>query len=163
MQDQPRYEPLEASTFFPDGRSARPPVANTVARGQLADQDLIPDAKSARFPLPLTPALLDRGAERYDIYCAPCHDRVGTGDGVVVRRGYRRPPSLHVDRLRQAPVGQLFAVVSDGFGAMPGYAAQVPVRDRWAILAYLRALQRSQHATLADVPPAERARLEETR
>ena len=161
MQDQPRYEPLEASAFFEDGRASRPLVPGTVARGQLDGAELAGDARTTRLPVALTADVLARGETRYNIYCAPCHDRVGTGDGMVVRRGFRRPPSLHQERLREAPVGYHFSVISSGFGAMPSYAAQIPPRDRWAIVAHLRALQRSQHATLADVPPAERRRLED--
>jgi mono/diheme cytochrome c family protein len=160
MHDQPRYKPLAASAFFEDGRSARPPVAGTVARGELDEAALVVDEKAERIPVPVTAALLDRGQERYDIYCSPCHDRIGGGDGMVVRRGFRRPPSLHMPRLRDATAGHLFTVITKGLGAMPSYAAQVPVRDRWAIVAYVRALQRSQHASLADVPPADRSRLE---
>lgn len=111
------------------------------------------------FPFPITNQVLDRGQVRYNVFCVPCHDRVGTGQGMVVRRGYRRPPSFHIDRLRQAPAGYLFDVITNGFGAMPDYAAQIPPQDRWAIIAYLRALQLSQQATLADVPPRERARM----
>jgi hypothetical protein len=136
-----------------------------VARGEL---DLDPPFTTGRIgdgfvsevPLPVTRPLLLRGRERYDIFCAPCHDRVGTGDGMIVRRGYRRPPSFHIDRLRNESDGYLFDVTTRGFGQMPGYAAQVPVRDRWAIVAYVRALQLSQHAPLADVPAPERDRLE---
>jgi len=111
------------------------------------------------FPFPITRPVLDRGQDRYNAFCVPCHDRVGTGQGMVVRRGYRRPPSFHIDRLRQAPVGYLFDVITNGFGAMPDYATQIPPQDRWAIIAYLRALQLSQQASLADVPPQERDRL----
>jgi mono/diheme cytochrome c family protein len=110
--------------------------------------------------MPMTAALLRRGQERYDIYCSPCHDRVGRGDGMIVRRGFRRPSSFHDDRLRQQPAGYFFDAVTNGFGVMPSYANQVPVADRWAIVAYIRALQRAQHARLDDVPAAERARLE---
>ena len=99
------------------------------------------------FPFPVDDAVMARGRERYDIFCSPCHGRTGDGDGMVVQRGYRRPPSFHIDRLRQAPPGHFFDVITNGFGAMPDYAAQIPVRDRWAIVAYIRALQLSQHAT----------------
>jgi len=156
MEDQPRYEPLEASTFFGDGRSSRPLIPGTVARGHLDDAAPPDDAP----PFPVTRQVLDRGQERYDIFCSPCHDRVGTGDGMVVRRGYTPPPSLHLDRLREAPAGHFFEVMTKGFGAMPSYAVQVPQRDRWAIAAYIRALQRSQHAALADVPADTRGMLE---
>jgi len=151
MHDQPKYRPLRPSTFFRDGRASRPLVPNTVARGQ-------PGEVSA--PPPVTVALLRRGQERFDIYCSPCHDRVGTGKGMIVQRGFKPPPSLHIDRLRQVPDAHLFDVITDGFGAMPSYAAQVPADDRWAITRYVRALQLSQNARLADVPPAERSRLE---
>ena len=114
------------------------------------------------FPFEMTRAVMDRGHERFDIYCSPCHSRTGMGDGMIVRRGYRRPPTFHQDRLRQAAPGYIFDVITNGFGAMPDYAAQIPVPDRWAIVAYVRALQRSQQATLADVPTADRVRLEST-
>jgi mono/diheme cytochrome c family protein len=165
MHDQPKIKPLRPSAFFPDGRSARPLVAGTVARGHL-DADVATttgkrgDAWLQDPPAPMTTALLARGRERFDIYCAVCHDRAGTGAGMIVLRGFRRPPSFHIERLRQAPAGYLFDVATNGFGVMPGYAAQVPVADRWAIVAYVRALQRSQWATLADVPAAERPALE---
>jgi mono/diheme cytochrome c family protein len=166
MADQPRYEPFEASDFFADGQSARPRVEGTVARGELVEDAVLATGKQGdkpveRLPVPLDAALLAHGRERYDVFCAPCHDRVGNGQGMIVQRGYQRPPSLHEDRLRSAPPGHFFDVVTNGFGAMPAYAAQVPVGDRWAIAAYVRVLQRSQHATVADVPAAERARLEQ--
>ena len=160
MQDQPKYKAFQASPFFEDGRASRPLVAHTVARGHLDDDTLLYTGKSggvlaAVFPFPVTRAVLDRGHERYDIFCSPCHDRVGNGNGMIVQRGYRRPPSLHDARLRAAATGYFFDVITNGFGVMPSYAMQVPVRDRWAIVAYIRALQLSQHATLADVPAAE--------
>lgn len=160
MHDQPRYEPLEASAFFEDGRSARQPVTGTVARGQLqADTHFYTGRVNGEpvttFPFQITQEVLKRGQERYNIFCSPCHDRVGNGEGMVVRRGFRRPPSFHIDRLREAPVGHFFDVITNGFGAMYDYAARIPPRDRWAIIAYIRALQFSQRATLADVPEAE--------
>jgi hypothetical protein len=164
MQDQPKFIPLRPSSFFTDGRSERPLVEGTVARGHL-DADTafytgkVGDKFVGTFPLPVTRELLERGQQRYNIYCSPCHDRLGTGLGMVVRRGFRRPPSYHIDRLRQAPVGYIFDVITNGFGAMPDYAAQIEPRDRWAIVAYERALQLSQHATLSDVPPEVRAQL----
>jgi len=161
MHDQPKYIPLRESTFFADQRSARPIIAGTVARGQLYEDTLLSTGRvngaDARvFPFPIDERVMARGRERFDIYCSPCHGRTGQGDGMVVRRGYRRPPSYHQDRLRDAPVGHFFDVMTNGFGAMPDYAAQIRVEDRWAIAAYIRALQLSEHATLADVPVAER-------
>jgi mono/diheme cytochrome c family protein len=164
MHDQPKYQPLARSRFFADGRASRPAVEGTVARGELDSDPVVVTGRTAdgfveRAPLPLTEGLLRRGRERFDIFCAVCHDRVGNGGGMIVLRGFRRPPSFHVDRLRQQPDGYLFDVVTRGFGVMPSYATQIPIADRWAIVAYVRALQLSQHATLADVPPAERDRL----
>ena len=164
MHDQPRYKPLARSSFFEDGRASRPLVAGTIARGHLHEDTRLYTGKEGddpitKFPLPITKALLDRGQQRFNIYCAPCHDRAGTGLGMVVRRGLRRPPSYHTDRLRAAPVGYFFDVITNGFGAMPDYATQVQPQDRWAIVAYIRVLQRSQYATLADVPPDKRAAL----
>ena len=135
------------------------PEASSALPGAPSGQ--IPQLRSyvKAFPFPITRQVLDRGQDRYNIFCTPCHDRVGTGQGMVVRRGYRRPPSFHVDRLREAPVGYIFDVITNGFGAMPDYASQIPPQDRWSIIAYLRALQLSQEASLADVPPQERDRL----
>ena len=157
MHDQPKFIPLRQSDFYADQRSARPLVDGTVARGLLRDDDLLETGKVngqdvVEFPFPVTAQVLARGRERYDIFCSPCHDRTGRGNGMIVRRGYRQPPSFHIDRLRQAPVGHFFDVITNGFGAMPDYRAQVPVRDRWAIIAYIRALQLSEHATLVEVP-----------
>jgi mono/diheme cytochrome c family protein len=164
MHDQPKYIPLRESTFFNDGRSARPLVAGTVARGQLHEDALLYTGKvngadATVFPFPIDERVMVRGQERFNIYCSPCHARTGSGDGMVVRRGYRRPPSFHDDRLRSAPIGHFLDVVSNGFGAMPDYAAQIPAEDRWAIVAYIRALQLSEHATLSDVPPDRRGEL----
>jgi hypothetical protein len=166
MHDQPRSEALEASDFFDDGRASRPRVEGTVAQGQLRLDEQLYTGKSNgvladALPVPLTHQLLERGQERYNIYCSPCHDRAGSGQGIVVRRGFRRPSSFHIDRLREAPVGYFFVVMTNGFGAMMDYAAQVTPHDRWAITAYIRALQLSQHATLADVPIAERQPLQD--
>lgn len=168
MHDQPRYKPLGRSDFFEDGRAARPLVPGTVARGQLKDDEHLYTGKVAgvlvdALPFPLTGDVLTRGRERHAIYCAPCHGEVGRGDGMVVRRGYRRPSSFHEDRLRSQPAGYFFDVISQGFGAMPDYAAQIAVRDRWAIVAYIRALQLSQNARIEDVPPEKRAGLMATR
>ncbi len=164
MHDQPRYVPLRESTFFGDARSARPFVQGTVARGQLHEDSLLYTGKvngadATTFPFVVDDAVMARGQERFNIYCSPCHGRTGLGDGMVVRRGYRRPPSYLDDRLRNAAVGHFFDVVSNGFGAMPDYAAQIRVEDRWAIAAYIRALQLSGHATLADVPADQREKI----
>jgi mono/diheme cytochrome c family protein len=165
MHDQPKYIPFRESTFFSDERSARPMVAGTVARGQLREDALLYTGKvngadATVFPFAIDEAILRRGQERFDIYCSPCHARTGEGDGMVVRRGYRRPPSYHDDRLRNAPVGHFFDVMTNGFGAMPDYAAQIKPEDRWAIVGYIRALQLSRQATIADVPQSERAKLQ---
>jgi hypothetical protein len=167
MHDQPKYIPLRPSSFFADGRSARPLVAGTVARGHLDADTLFytgkgPDGKPSNdFPFPVTKDVIERGQNRFNIYCTPCHGRLGNGDGMIVRRGYRKPPSYHIDRLRQVPNGYIFDVITNGFGAMPDYAAQVQPRDRWAIVAYVRALQLSQNASINDVPAAARAQLEQ--
>jgi mono/diheme cytochrome c family protein len=148
MANQPKRLPFEAYR----GEQARSgdavPVPGTVARDDVA----VPQP-------PVTPALLARGQERFDIYCAPCHGRVGDGDGMIVERGFPAPPSYHIDRLRQAPSQHFYDVISNGYGAMYSYAARVAPEDRWAIVAYIRALQRSQDATLADVPANERSAL----
>jgi hypothetical protein len=164
MQDQPRYDPLQPSSFFEDGRASRPLVAGTIARGHLDEDERLYTGRVAgvytdELPFAASRPVLERGRERYDIYCSPCHDRVGNGLGMIVQRGYRRPPSFHIERLRAVPLGYFFDVMTHGFGAMPSYAVQVPVRDRWAIIAYVRALQLSQHAALDDVPDTERAAL----
>jgi len=165
MHDQPKYIPLRESTFFADSRSARPLVEGTVARGHLNDDDLLYTGKmngqdATVFPRQVDAAMMARGRERFNIYCSPCHGRTGQGDGMVVLRGYRRPPSFHQDRLRGATVGHFFDVIRNGFGAMPDYAAQIRAEDRWAIIAYVRALQLSEHATMADVPASERNRIQ---
>jgi len=164
MHDQPKYIPLRQSSFFPDQRSARPLVAGTVPRGQLRDDPLlytgkINGADATVFPFPIDEKVMARGHERFDIFCSPCHGRTGQGDGMVVRRGYRHPPTYHQDRLRDAPVGHFFDVMTNGFGAMPDYAAQVSPEDRWAIASYIRALQLSEHASMNDLPPEERAKV----
>jgi mono/diheme cytochrome c family protein len=165
MHDQPKYIPLRQSSFFGDDRSARPLVPGTVARGTLHADSLLQTGKadgkdSTVFPFAVDARVMERGRERFNIYCSPCHGRTGLGDGMIVRRGFRRPPSFHQDRLRTAPVGQLFDVITNGFGAMPDYAAQIAPADRWAIIAYVRALQLSEHATLADVPTDRRTDLD---
>jgi mono/diheme cytochrome c family protein len=165
MHDAPRYDPLEASPVMMKGASAQPLVAGTVARGFLNEDALLhtgmgPDGQpSAVFPFPITRDDLDRGEERFNIYCAPCHGRTGEGNGMVVQRGYRQAPSYHIDRLRQMPAGYFVDVMTNGFGVMPDYRAQVTATDRWRIAAYIRALQLSHSATIADVPAAEAQRL----
>ena len=165
MANQPRYDPLEPSDFFSDGMSARPRVAGTVARGEMSDDPFFDSGKrngqvADGFPMGVTLELVNRGHERFDIYCAQCHGRVGDGNGMIPSRGYRRPPSFHTETLRKAPTGHLFDVMTNGFGAMPPYKNQIPPRDRWAIAAYIRALQLSQHATIEDVPVTERGQLD---
>ena len=157
MHDAPRYEAYEKSEFFGDNRSMRPQVADTVARGQLREDTAFFAGKNGaalvpRIPIPVTSQLVHRGRQRFDIFCSPCHGRAGRGDGIVVRRGFRAPSTLHVDRLRAQPDGYFYDVISNGFGVMPDYAAQVPVGDRWAIVAYIRALQLSQNAEVAALP-----------
>ena len=165
MQDQPKYIPLRPSSFFADGRSARPLIEGTVARGHLGDDTALytgrgPDGKFLdTFPFPVTREVLETGQVRFNTYCSPCHDRIGNGDGMIVRRGYRHPPSYHIDRLRKVENGYIFDVITNGFGAMPDYAAQVQPRDRWAIVAYIRALQLSQNGAVNDVPADARAEL----
>ena len=165
MHDAPRYEPLEASTFFADGRSARMLVPNTVPRGYLREDELLYTGRVAGqladvFPTPVTAEVMARGQQRFNVFCAPCHGRTGVGDGMIVQRGFRRPPSYHEQRLRDAPAGYFFDVMTNGFGAMQDYAAQIPVTDRWAIAAYIRALQLSRAATVDDVPADRRSELE---
>lgn len=159
MANQPRQNPLSPTNFFADGRSERPLVENTVARGELDNSlSLVPKDSNA-FPLPLTLELLQRGQERYDIFCAPCHGLQGDGQGMVAVRGMKHPPSYHQDRLRQEPNGYIYDVLTNGFGAMYGYSAQIAPRDRWAIIAYLRALQLSRNAHVADLPADLREQL----
>ena len=165
MHDAPRYEPLEASTFFADGRGSRMLVANTVARGMLREDDHLYRGKidgelTDIFPMSVTADVMARGQQRFNVFCSPCHGQTGQGNGMVVQRGFPAPPSYHQARLREAPAGYFFDVMTHGFGAMSDYSAQVPVDDRWAIAAYIRALQRSQQATIDDVPVARRAELD---
>ena len=166
MHDQPKYIPLRPSDFFGDGRSERPLLEGAVARGHLKDDVAFytgkgPDGKPVDgFPFPVTKEVLDRGQNRFNIYCTPCHAHLGNGDGMIPSRGFRHPPTYHQDRLRKAPNGYIFDVISTGFGAMPDYAAQIEPRDRWAIVAYVRALQLSENATIADVPADVRGQLE---
>lgn len=165
MHDQPKYKPFGASTFFTDGRGSRPLVDGTVPRGHLNEDTLFYTGKvgnefAAEFPFAVTADVVRHGQQRFNVFCSPCHDRTGSGDGMIVQRGYRRPPSLHIDRLRQQRVGYFVDVITKGFGTMPNYAQQVPPADRWAIAAYIRALQLSQHASVTDVPEADRPQLD---
>jgi mono/diheme cytochrome c family protein len=189
MASQPSYKPLEPSKFFADGRSSRPLVPGTVARGQLRTNLALytgrksrpkpledqrpapPNANGSKrgfdenrdfvteFPLAVDEALIRHGGDRFEIYCVVCHDPLGTGHGKIVERGYTRPPSYHIARLREAPVGRFFAVISEGYGSMPSYAGQIPVEDRWAIVAYVRALQLSQHYSVDELTPEMRDEL----
>ena len=160
MHDQPRFKPLAESDFFTDLRSARLPVDGTVARGQLHEDAYFYTGKLGAnpgdfMPFPINLDTLARGRERFNIYCAPCHSRTGDGNGTIVQRGFRPPPSFHTERLRKAPLGYFFDVMTNGFGAMPDYASQIPPRDRWCIVAYIRALQLSQGATASDIPAGQ--------
>jgi mono/diheme cytochrome c family protein len=166
MHVQPKYKPLDPSSFFDDGRSARPEVPGTVAHGHLRSDELLYTGKvkgeeADAFPFPVTREVLERGRERYNIYCSPCHDYTGSGRGMVVQRGFPPPPSYHLERLLKAPAGHFYDVMTNGYGAMYSYASRVTPEDRWAIVAYIRALQLSQHARLEDVPPQEREHLRE--
>lgn len=167
MQVQPRYNPYSASSFFSDGRSERQPVTGTVSRSdilggpeQVVYTGYINGQEATAFPFPITRAILDRGRERFNIFCTPCHGLAGDGDGMIVQRGFQRPPSYHIDRLRNAPVGHFFSVITNGFGAMYPYGYRITPRDRWAIIAYIQALQLSRHATIDNVPEAERQKLQ---
>lgn len=159
MHDQPKFIPQRGTDFYADGRSARPQVENTVARGQLHEDayyysGLGADGKEGNMmPFPVTMQVLERGQERYNIYCTPCHSRVGNGAGMIVQRGYRPAGNFHTPRLESAPLGHFFAVMTHGYGAMPDYAAQVSPEDRWAIVAYIKALQLSQNAKPSDAAP----------
>jgi len=158
MHDQPKFKPLRENDFYSDLRSSRPIIGGTVARGQLNEDTYLHTGfmngkEGDVMPFPATREVLERGRERYNIYCSPCHSQLGDGNGMVVQRGFKRPPSYHIDRLRKAPIGHFYNVMTNGYGAMADYASQVPVSDRWAIAAYIRALQLSQNATPSDVPP----------
>jgi len=162
MHVQPRQNPLSRSDFFSDRRSARPPVDGTVARGDLRADTYFYTGKIGNnpgdvMPFPVTKGVLERGRERYNIFCAPCHSRLGDGNGFIPSRGFaRKPPSFHIARLQQAPVGYFYDVISNGFGIMPDYASQISPQDRWDIVAYIRALQLSQNATVSDVPSRQK-------
>ena len=151
MHVQPKILPLRPSDFYADGRGSRIPPEGTVARGQLREDTylhtgMINGKPADMMPFPATREVLERGRERFNIYCSPCHSELGDGNGMIVQRGFRRPPSFYEPRLRQVPLGHFFDVMTNGFGAMPDYAAQVNTRDRWAIAAYVRALQSTQNA-----------------
>jgi hypothetical protein len=162
MHDQPKFIPQRGTSFYASGRSVRPQVEDTIARNQGVEDSYfytgIQGGKEGDgLPIPLTPATMERGQERYNIYCTPCHSRVGNGEGMIVQRGYHPAGNFHTDRLRNAPLGHFFAVISNGYGAMPDYAAQVTPADRWAIAAYIRALQLSQDAKPGDAPSGAHA------
>ena len=162
MHDQPKMVPQRGSAIFADGRSARPQVMNTVARSQGHEDayfytGLVAGKEGDGMPLPVTMELLQRGQERFNIYCTACHSRVGNGAGMIVQRGYRPAGNFHTDRLRNAPLGHFFAVMTNGYGAMPDYASQLSPADRWAVAAYIRALQLSQNAKQADVANGQHA------
>ena len=161
MHVQPKQNPLSRSDFFTDQRSERPPVEGTVARGQLHEDTYFYTGKLGNTPgdyspFPVTKEVLERGRERYNIYCSPCHSLLGDGNGFVPSRGFaHKPPSYHIPRLQKAPLGYFYDVITNGFGIMPDYASQIPPEDRWKIVAYIRALQLSQNATRADVPAGQ--------
>jgi len=168
MHDQPKYKYLRGSQFFADGRSARPLVENTVARGQMQEDSVFytgmvqtprgPEP-TTEFPMEITRQVIDRGQERFNIYCSPCHGQLGNGLGMIVQRGFKQPPSYHIDRLREVGVGHFYDVITNGYGAMWKYAAQVEPRDRWAIAAYIRVLQASQNTNVNDLPAEDRNKL----
>ena len=161
MHVQPYYRPLTKSDFFADGRSSRLPVDGTVARGDLRDDTYFYTGKvngnlGDTMPYPLTKEVLERGRDRFNVYCTPCHGRVGDGNGFIPSRGLRHPPSYHIDRLRKVPLAYFFDVMTNGFGVMQDYSAQIPPRDRWAIAAYVRALQMSQNVNSAELPAGQK-------
>ncbi len=168
MHDQPKYKPLGETLFFPDNRQSRPILANTIARGDLRDGDSEfytgkggTDSKDDIdvFPITVTRELIDRGHQRFDVYCSPCHGRLGNGLGMIVRRGLKRPPSYHIERLRTAPVGHFYDVITNGYGSMYNYAAQITPRDRWAIISYIRTLQYSQNQKADDLTADVKAKM----
>ena len=157
MHNQPKYRPLRGTAFFADGSSSRPLPEGTVARGTLEDNAAfftgkVGNAPVRELPFKVDEALVNRGQDRYNIFCTPCHDTTGGGKGMVVQRGFKQPPSFHEERLRNAEAGYFFDVMTSGFGAMPDYKMQLSARDRWAVVAYIRALQLSQHAATSDIP-----------
>src|ERR1700722_6146211 len=157
MHIQPKYLPYQETPFFADGRHERPVVPGTVARGHLRLDELLYTGKedgevADKFPFPITRADIERGRQRYNIYCTPCHDYTGNGAGMIVQRGFPPPPSFHIQRLREAPAGHFYEVITNGYGVMYSYAARVEPADRWRIAAYIRALQMSEHAAVSDAP-----------
>jgi hypothetical protein len=167
MHVQPKYLPYDESSFFADGRSERPPVPGTVPRGHLEEDTLLYEGKlngaaADLFPFAITRGDLERGRERYNIFCSPCHDYTGSGQGMIVLRGFPAPPDFHMDRLKNAPAGHFVDVISNGIGKMQSYAARVPAEDRWRIAAYIRALQSSTDVSISDIPDEARRRIEET-
>jgi mono/diheme cytochrome c family protein len=169
MKYQPKYQhPNQESAFFPDGRATRMPVSDTVSQDGLRLDDHLYKGKvigkdAEALPFPLTPELLNRGQERYTIYCAVCHGATGVGNGMIVQRGFPAPPSYHIDRLRTAPIGHFYDVMTNGWGKMYSFNDRISVKDRWAIAAYIRALQLSQNGRLSDVSEADRNALEKSR
>lgn len=164
MHDQPRHEPLELNDFFANKSASRLPVEGTVARGHLKTDTHFYYGKINgelvnTFPFPITKEVLQRGRERYNIYCSPCHDELGYGNGMIVQRGFRQPPSFHIDRLRQVPVGHIYDVITNGLGAMYSYSDRIKPADRWAIVAYVRTLQLSQNMSIEEVPENIRQQL----
>ena len=168
MHDQPKYKPLRESNFFVDKRQSRPLLPNTVALGDLREATEFYTGKTSAdakvdldyFPMPITRDVIERGHQRFDVFCSPCHGRLGNGAGMIVKRGFKAPPSYHIQRLRDAPVGHFYDVITNGYGSMYNYAAQIPPRDRWAIISYVRALQLSQNVQAADITPEMRAKLD---
>jgi cytochrome c553 len=167
MADQPHQRPLESSNFFDDGMASRPAEPGTVARaGRVQNEQRLNSKADGKlidgFPFEVTMEVLVRGQERYEIFCSPCHDRLGNGQGMIVRRGFTPARSLHETRLREAPAGHFFEIMTQGFGPMPSYANQLSEHDRWAVIAYIRALQFSRNVRLDQLPPEDRAKMKET-
>jgi mono/diheme cytochrome c family protein len=165
MQDQPKFKAQGTNDFFIDARDGRPELEGTIARGQLNEDAAFYEGKDATgkdvdaFPIAVDKTVIERGHQRYDIYCSPCHGRLGNGMGMIVQRGFKQPPSYHIERLRNAPVGHFYDVITNGYGAMLNYSQQIQVRDRWAIIAYIRVLQYSQNANANDLSTEARAQL----
>ncbi len=164
MHDQAKFQPLEANAFFNDGRASRPVVAGTVARGQLRLDDHLYTGRingqyADTFPFPIDRRVLDRGQEQFNVFCAPCHDQTGRGQGMIVQRGFRPPPSFHDERLRAAAPGLIFDVITNGFGTMWSYGDRIPAEDRWAIAAYIKVLQLSQNVRVDELTDRDREKL----